>query len=235
MKKIISICVCMFMCVLFCSCSKDEKVGFQLDIPSKGEQIAIMTTSKGVMKLRFFEKYAPKAVENFKTHAKEGYYNGLLFHRVIKDFMIQTGDPKGDGTGGESIWGRPFADEFSEKLLNLRGAVSMANAGPNTNGSQFFINQAPKEAFLGWDKLKFSGKIDFSKVTDEVKKLYEDHGGNPSLDGAFNLSKRGHTVFAQVFEGMDVVDAIASVETAQANKPTVDVKIDKIEFVNYEG
>ena len=92
--------------------------------------------------------------------------------------MIQTGDPKGDGTGGESIWGKPFADEFSEKLLNLRGAISMANAGPNTNGSQFFINQAPKDAFLGWDILKLTSKIDFSKVTDEVKKLYEEHGGN---------------------------------------------------------
>lgn len=235
MKKIILMFMCVFVCVLFCSCGEDEKVGFQLDAPAKGEQIAVMTTSKGVIKLRFFEKYAPKAVENFKTHAKEGYYNGLLFHRVIKDFMIQTGDPNGDGTGGESIWDKPFVDEFSEKLLNLRGSVAMANAGPNTNGSQFFINQAPKEAFPGWDRLKFASRIDFSKVTDEVKKLYMEHGGNPNLDGAFNLNKRGHTVFAQVIEGMDVVDAIASVETTQVDKPKVDVKIEKIEFENYEG
>lgn len=105
-------------------------------------KIAVIKTDKGDIKVRLFPEEAPKAVENFVTHAENGYYDGLIFHRVIKDFMIQGGDPKGTGTGGESIWGKPFADEFSSELHNFRGALSMANAGPNTNGSQFFIVQA---------------------------------------------------------------------------------------------
>ena len=81
-------------------------------------------------------------MENFLTHAENGYYDGMIFHRVIQDFMIQGGDPTGTGMGGESIYGAEFEDEFSMNLFNLRGALSMANAGPNTNGSQFFIVQA---------------------------------------------------------------------------------------------
>ena len=103
-----------------------------------------ITTTEGDITVKLFPKYAPLAVENFLTHAKEGYYNGLLFHRVINNFMIQTGDPKGDGTGGESIWkgkdkskdsGTGFENEYSPYLYNLRGALAMANSGPNTNGS----------------------------------------------------------------------------------------------------
>jgi peptidylprolyl isomerase domain and WD repeat-containing protein 1 len=86
-----------------------------------------------------FPEAAPKAVENFVTHAKNGYYNDIIFHRVIRKFMIQTGDPMGDGTGGESIWGKEFEDEFSTLKHDKPYTVSMANAGPNTNGSQFFI------------------------------------------------------------------------------------------------
>ncbi|MBP3628444.1 MAG: peptidylprolyl isomerase, partial [Anaerotignum sp.] len=110
-------------------------------MPEEGEEIAVITTSKGVVKMRFFPEEAPKAVENFKTLAKDGYYDGLTFHRVINDFMVQTGDPKGDGTGGESCWGVDFETEVSERLHFYRGAVAMANAGPDTNGSQFFIVQ----------------------------------------------------------------------------------------------
>ena len=114
----------------------------QAQMPEEGEEIAVITTSKGVVKMRFFPEEAPKAVENFKTLAKKGYYNGLLFHRVIEDFMVQTGDPKGDGTGGESCWAEAFEDEISPKLHYYRGAVAMANSGANTIGSQFFIVQA---------------------------------------------------------------------------------------------
>ena len=105
-------------------------------------------TSEGTIRARLFPKEAPKAVENFLTHAREGYYDGLTFHRVINDFMLQGGDPNGDGTGGESIWGRSFEDEPDIELRNYRGALSMANAGPNTNGSQFFIVQR-KDALSG--------------------------------------------------------------------------------------
>ncbi|NLX61223.1 MAG: hypothetical protein GXZ06_01660 [Tissierellia bacterium] len=93
-----------------------------------------MNTNYGTIKIRLFPEAAPKAVENFKTHAKNGYYKGVTFHRVIDEFMIQGGDPSGNGTGGESIWGEPFEDEFHKDYHHIRGALSMANSGPNTNG-----------------------------------------------------------------------------------------------------
>ncbi|KAK4197751.1 putative peptidyl-prolyl cis-trans isomerase [Triangularia verruculosa] len=100
---------------------------------------AVIHTTYGDIHIRLFPDAAPKAVENFVTHSKRGYYNGTIFHRVIRKFMIQGGDPLGDGTGGESIWGREFEDEFSTLKHDKPYTVSMANAGPNTNGSQFFI------------------------------------------------------------------------------------------------
>ena len=113
--------------------------GIQLTKPVSGDTVAVMHTTLGDIKIKLFVSKTPKTVENFTKHAENGYYNGLKFHRVIKDFMIQGGDPLGNGTGGESIWGGKFEDEFDPELHNLRGALSMANAGPNTNGSQFFI------------------------------------------------------------------------------------------------
>lgn len=105
---------------------------------------AVIHTTMGDIHLRLFPEHAPKTVENFVRLAKEGYYNGLIFHRVIKKFMLQTGDPLGDGTGGTSIWGREFEDEFSPQLKHDRPyTLSMANAGPGTNGSQFFITTVP--------------------------------------------------------------------------------------------
>ncbi|MBR7091565.1 MAG: peptidylprolyl isomerase, partial [Clostridia bacterium] len=110
----------------------------QLDRPLPGETVACLHTNYGDVRVRLFAEKAPKAVENFVTHAKNGYYDGLIFHRVIDGFMIQGGDPTGTGRGGESIWGAPFEDEFNLDLRHFRGALSMANAGPRTNGSQFF-------------------------------------------------------------------------------------------------
>jgi peptidylprolyl isomerase domain and WD repeat-containing protein 1 len=100
---------------------------------------AILHTTYGDITIRLFPDAAPKAVENFVTHARNNYYNNVVFHRIIRKFMIQTGDPLGDGTGGESIWGKEFADEFSVLKHDKPYTVSMANAGPNSNGSQFFI------------------------------------------------------------------------------------------------
>ena len=225
-------------------------VGFQLEKPHQGEEIAILQTNMGDIKIKFLDEVAPKAVENFKTHSKNGYYNGLIFHRVIKDFMIQGGDPTGTGTGGASIWGKEFEDEFSTKAFNIKGAVAMANHGKNTNGSQFFINQAGKETFKGWDQAtknyevykkdsamftaRYGGTIDMSKITDEIKNLYNEHGGNPHLDGAFNTNNTGHTVFAQVFEGLDVVDKIANVQVSNSSKPVSDVVIKNVEIKTFE-
>ncbi len=114
--------------------------------PQKGEDIAVMETSLGTIKLRFFPEQAPMAVENFLTLAKEGYYDGVSFHRVMSDFMIQGGDPTGTGTGGKSIYTDVagnrgyFQDEFSDRLFHFRGALSMANSGSDTNGRHCFLS-----------------------------------------------------------------------------------------------
>lgn len=191
----------------------------QLGLPEQGETKIIMHTSMGEIKIRLFDDKAPKAVENFVTHAKEGYYDGLIFHRVINDFMIQGGDPLGNGTGGESIWGEPFEDEFTPLLHNLRGALCMANAGPNTNGSQFFIVQAKQVSDDLLEQMEMASEEVFPT---EIINAYKENGGTPWLDFR-------HTVFGQVYEGMDVVDNIASVKVDYfSNKPFDDIMIDAI-------
>ena len=103
----------------------------------------VLETTQGNIEFELFSEVAPLAVENFITHVNNGYYNGLIFHRIIKNFMIQGGDPSGTGRGGESIWKKPFKDEFKDKLFSHAGILAMANAGAHTNGSQFFITTAP--------------------------------------------------------------------------------------------
>ncbi|WP_084034789.1 peptidylprolyl isomerase [Anaerobacillus alkalilacustris] len=178
------------------------------------EKLVKMVTSKGNITIKLFPKYAPLAVENFLTHSENGYYDGVIFHRVIEGFMVQTGDPEGTGAGGESIYGERFEDEFSPALAHFRGALSMANAGPNTNGSQFFIVQS--KSFQG------SSAIDFS---EEALEHYKQYGGTPHLDYR-------HTVFGHVIEGIDVVDAIAEVEVGQNDRPKEDITIETIELLN---
>lgn len=126
-----------------------EEISTQMNAIYAGEgeyadlPVAVMETSEGTIKIRLFPEQAPKTVENFIGLSKSGYYDGISFHRVIKDFMIQGGDPTATGMGGESFFeGKMFEDEFSDLLHNFRGALSMANAGYGTNGSQFFIVQS---------------------------------------------------------------------------------------------
>ena len=102
----------------------------------------ILETTQGTIELELYPDVAPKAVENFTTHVKNGYYNGIAFHRIIKNFMVQGGDPTESGRGGKSIWGKAFKDEYKDKTFNKFGVLAMANAGRNTNGSQFFITTA---------------------------------------------------------------------------------------------
>jgi cyclophilin family peptidyl-prolyl cis-trans isomerase len=147
---------------------------------------ATLHTSHGAIELELFPDDAPKTVENFENLAGKGFYEGVIFHRVIPDFMIQGGDPTGTGSGGP---GYEFEDEPNQHHVE-RGALAMANAGPNTNGSQFFI------------------------VTAEAC---------PWLDGK-------HTVFGRVTSGMDVVDAISTVETDSSDRPREPVTIQRVEL-----
>ena len=194
--------------------------GIQLTKPVSGDTVAVMHTTLGDIKIKLFGSKTPKTVENFTKHAENGYYNGLKFHRVIKDFMIQGGDPLGNGTGGESIWGGKFEDEFDPELHNLRGAFSMANAGPNTNGSQFFVVQAKETPAQMLEQMKDLADNGFPP---EITEAYAKMGGTPWLDFR-------HTVFGQVYEGMDVVDAIAEAETVN-DVPCEDVLINSIDII----
>lgn len=147
-----------------------------------------ITTTMGVIEGKLFHDKVPKTVENFVTLTRKGFYNGIVFHRVIPDFMIQTGDPKGNGTGGP---GYQFADEFHKDLKHDKaGIFSMANAGPNTNGSQFFITAAP----TAW------------------------------LDNK-------HSVFGEVTKGLDVVQKIANAPRGAQDRPTKEIKMEKVEII----
>ncbi|ARK20816.1 peptidylprolyl isomerase [Sporosarcina sp. P26b] len=185
---------------------------------AENEALVTMNTTMGPIKIKLFKEQVPKTVENFLTHAENGYYDGIIFHRVIPEFMIQGGDPTGTGMGGESIYGNTFQDEFTMDLFNLRGALSMANAGPNTNGSQFFIVQASSLAGASASQLKKGG------WPEEIADAYEANGGTPHLD-------QKHSVFGQVLEGMDVVDKIANAKANRDNKPKEEIKIESIEIL----
>ena len=187
----------------------------QLDLAKAQGPKAIIKTNKGTIEVQLFEKLAAKTVKNFVELAKKGYYDGVTFHRVIPDFMIQGGDPTGTGRGGESIYGHPFEDEFYEQLFNFNGALSMANAGPNTNGSQFFIVSNEHVPANMIDQMKMVG------YPQEVIDHYKENGGTPCLD-------HRHTVFGQVIKGMDVVQAISKVERDQMDKPKDDVVMEKV-------
>ncbi len=179
---------------------------------------ALIKTNMGDMEFVLFPETAPKAVESFTTHAKNGYYNGIIFHRVIKDFMIQGGDPTGTGCGGESAFGHSFEDEFAIDARNYYGALSMANSGPNTNGSQFFIVQAksvPANMLSQMEALKEQG------FPQEVIDNYKEKGGTPWLD--FH-----HTVFGQLISGEETLEDIANVRCGMSDKPVFDVVIDEI-------
>ena len=197
----------------------------QLDKPLEGEVVAVMHTTMGDISIRLFKDKVERTVNNFVELSKKGYYNGLIFHRVIKDFMIQGGDPTATGCGGESIWGHNFKDEFTPELHNLRGALSMANAGPGTNGSQFFIVQADSVHPSLLQQMKDPRLADAYPA--ECAEAYAKVGGTPHLDYR-------HTVFGQVYAGMDVVDAIANVATNGSDKPLEDVTILSIDVKDYE-
>lgn len=184
----------------------------QTDLENYTGTVATIHTNLGDLKVKLFDDLAPKTVKNFVELAEKGYYNGVIFHRIIRDFMIQGGDPTGTGMGGESIYGEKFEDEFSENVFNIRGALSMANAGPNTNGSQFFIVQNEN---LPYDK----SALVKGGWPEEIAEIYTA-GGTPHLDGC-------HTVFGQLAnaESFETLDRIAKEPTGFQDKPENDVEI----------
>jgi peptidyl-prolyl cis-trans isomerase B (cyclophilin B) len=180
---------------------------------------AVIKTNKGDMTVRLFPEHAPKTVENFVGLAKKGYYDGVIFHRVIPNFMIQGGDPTGSGMGGESFFGGNFEDEFSPELFNLNGALSMANAGPNTNSSQFFVvtmSELPEQMV---------SQLEAAGFPDEIIEAYKEKGGTPWLD-------QKHTVFGQLVEGYDVADTIQNVDRNAMDKPNEDVVIETVTILD---
>ncbi len=213
---------------MFSGCGNDADVD-QLAMPEEGEQIAIISVEGyGDIKMRLFPEVAPKAVENFVTHAQEGYYDGLTFHRVIEDFMIQGGDPNGDGTGGESIWGEGFGTETSSSLRHYRGALCMAmSSAANSIGSQFYIVQADSSTLSSSYLQQIEASTGVS-ISSDVKEKYLELGGTPWLDDTY-------TVFGQVFEGMEVVDAIAAVSTDSDDCPLDSVIITTITITEYSA
>ncbi|MDO8455129.1 MAG: peptidylprolyl isomerase [Sulfurimonas sp.] len=130
----------------------------------------VLVTTQGTIELELYPDVAPLAVENFTTHVKNGYYNGIAFHRIIKNFMIQGGDPTETGRGGDSIWKKSFKDEYKNKTFDSAGILAMANAGENTNGSQFFITTA-KTPWLNGRHTIFGHADEASMET--IKKLNE--------------------------------------------------------------
>ncbi len=189
--------------------------------PAEGETIVNMKIKDfGDVKIKFFPEYAPEGVENFITHAKDGYYNGLTFHRVIKDFMIQGGDPEGTGRGGESIWGGQFDGGTYFNLIHVPGALAYANSqGTSTDGSQFYIvtGQECSSDFLS----------NYS-LTDAAKEAYSTYGGAPWLDG-------NYTVFGQVIDGLDVIFKVQNVTTDDSSKPIEDVIVESMTVEEYDG
>ncbi|MBQ9994363.1 MAG: peptidylprolyl isomerase, partial [Clostridia bacterium] len=186
---------------------------------------AVLETSKGIIKLRPFPEQTPLAYENFTGLIKEGYYDGITFHRVMNEFMIQGGDPEGTGRGGESIWGEDFAIESGRNLYNIRGALCMANTGePNSNSSQFYIVQRKPDGTTAADLIA-------QGWPEWAANIYETSGGAAWLDKEYGQAE--YTVFGQVISGMEVVDAIAAVATDDNDKPLEDVIIVKAYMDTY--
>jgi len=220
----------------------------QLTPLTPGELLVTMHTSMGDITMRFFPTEAPQAVENFLTHAWDGFYDGIIFHRVIPNFMMQGGCPLGTGTGGQSIWGGQFGQELSTELRHFRGALAMAqSAAPNSIGSQFYIvqNNDLDPSF----RSHFAGLIEMQDEASELEdgsilrsgdvfpaealRYFIENGGTPHLD--WHFSQNPHTVFGHVVEGMDIVDAIVGVPQDVQNRPLEDVTIDGFTFFEYEG
>ena len=237
MKKINLILIILMLSTLISSCSTNAgkiidgytQIGNlkleQVQRPKKGEEIAIITTNMGEIKMRLFPEIAPKAVENFKTLAKEGFYNEVKFSRVEENFLIQIGENK-DFPEGKSIFGDFYEDEVDLNYRHITGCVGLAKREENKNSSQFYIIV---QDGIDEEYLEVMKELDEEGYPREVIEAYEVFGGVPRLDLQY-------TIFGQVFYGMDTVIGINQVDVNPITKePVDDVIIEKIEIVPYEG
>ena len=219
MKKLLKVLLVLMTVVSIAGCSSKtttEKATKKTKTLSGNYQVEIKVKDYGTIYAEIDADTAPITVTNFVKLSKEKFYDDLTFHRIIDGFMIQGGDPTGTGMGGESIYGEKFEDEFSPELYNIRGALSMANAGPNTNGSQFFIVQNSKIPYA-------QKELERGGWPAPIAEIYASKGGTPHLD-------RRHTVFGQLLDeaSYQVLDKIAAVETGAMDKPLEDVVIETI-------
>lgn len=202
--------------------------------PKEGEEIAVMTVKDyGEIKFKLFPELCPKGVDNFKQLVEKGYYDGLTFHRVIEDFMIQGGDPEGTGRGGESVWGGSFDGGVTPGLYHFTGALAYANsAGPSTDGSQFYIVTGPESYSDGNAQQYVDAYVQAGiNMPDEAVENYKKNGGAWHLDGFAG----NYTIFGQVIDGLDVAEEISKVSTGENDKPETDVVIEKITIEEYDG
>ena len=246
-KKLSALALCGIMAAsAFAGCGKDIEVSdsgssvgtteatapAEVDImnftaPEQGDTIIEMNIKDyGTVKLRLFPDYADKACENFVELAKKGYYDGLTFHRVIKDFMIQGGDPTGTGSGGESTWGGEFDGGTDPHLAHVSGALAYANLGStSTDGSQFYIvtgtQDVTDDVFTSYEGYGYS-------FSNKQKEIYKQAGGAPFLDG-------NYTVFGQVIDGLDIVFRAQYTATDANDKPLTDLVIDSVKVTEYKG
>ena len=207
----------------------DKTLGFQLEKPQKGELIVVIETSMGTIKMRIFPDEAPIAVANFLALVGQEYYDALTVHRIARDFVVQGGDPDGNGTGGQKGVNKPMEGSFNGKTCLLRGGVAYAHSGdPTAAESQFFIVQAksnPSSAQVR--QLEAQGKYPAGAAD-----LYDEHGGTASLDGV--ISDYTFITFGQVFEGMDIVDNMNDLAPASGDGfPTVNITIETVRLEKY--
>lgn len=226
--------VCMLLCGVMLAgsmtgCEKkeaslsEEKI-INYEMPANGDKVVVMTIKDyGDVKIRLFADECPKAVENFLGLVEKHYYDELIFHRVVKNFVIQGGDPKGNSTGGESLWGQGFEQEISPKLCHFNGALAYAVASDKLNNSQFYIVTGDKVTEQTFEQLStYYGKT----YSDQVKQMYYEHGGQPFLDGDY-------TVFGQVIDGLDICMKINEVAVDSNSKPKEQVTIESMKVLEY--
>ena len=204
----------------------DEMLNFSQ--PQQDEEIAVITVKDyGDIKIKLFPEESPKGVENFKTLIEQGYYDELIFHRIIDSFAVQGGDPKGNGEGGNDCWNSGgFAQTISPNLHHFVGAVAYATGEDKLNGSQFYIvtGQEITEEYFTLLKDQYGMRFD-----PAVMQMYYRMGGQPTLDSDYE-------VFGQVIGGMENALAMQKVETdAKTGKPKKSVVIEKAEIVKYDG